>query len=81
MALDTFETLLSLGRGFASGASGRKRENELLELDIRQKEQTARRNRISGIESSLLQLFNTGQFSAESMMAAIQSPNYPQLSS
>jgi len=77
MALDTFETLLSLGTGFASGASKRKRENELLELDIKQKEQTARINRISSIEKSLLTLFNTGQFSAESMMAAIES--VPQL--
>jgi len=73
MALDTFETLLSLGSGFAGGASKRKRENEILELDIKQKEQTARINRISSIEKSLLTLFNTGQFSAESMMAAIES--------
>jgi len=77
MALDTFETLLSLGTGFASGASKRRRENELIELDIKQKEQTARISRISSIEKSLLALFNTGQFSAESMMAAIQS--VPQL--
>lgn len=77
MALDTFETLLSLGAGFASGASKRRRDNELIELDIKQKEQTARINRISSIEKSLLTLFNTEQFSAESMMAALQS--VPQL--
>ncbi len=73
MALDTFETLLSLGSGFAGGASKRKRENEIFELERKQKEQTARINRISSIERNLITLFNTGQFSAESMMSALES--------
>lgn len=74
---DAFEVLLSLGTGFASGSLKRKRENELIELDNKQKEQTIRTNRIGSIEKSLLQLFGTGNFSAESMLSAIQS--VPQL--
>jgi len=73
MALDVFETLISLGSGFASGAATRKRENELLELDNKKQEQTIRVNRINSIERSLIALFNSEMFSAESMMSALNS--------
>ena len=63
---DQFETFL------ANKGKDLKKKNELIELDNKQREQTARKSRISSIEKSLITLFNTGQFSAESMMAAIE---------
>ncbi len=54
-----------------------KKENELIELENKQREQPSTTNRKGSIEQSLLTLFNTGLYSKESVMAAIKSGTSP----
>jgi len=73
---DRFETLLA-----NKDKGSLKEKNELIKPENKRREQPARTNRMGSIEKSLMTLFGTGQFSPESMMAAIESGPSPKTGS